>query len=135
MNSVDKSMEKLIKKANELGHLLAQHQIIKRFRELAEKLEKDEESKGIMNELFEVTQSFEAKERANQPIEPDEKKQLADLQDKAKENSLISEFLATQAYYINVLSAVNEAIANPQGDPPKDSDIILPGDDKGIIIS
>ncbi|MHC4943099.1 MAG: YlbF/YmcA family competence regulator [Planctomycetota bacterium] len=122
-------------KANELGHLLAKHEIIMRFRELAEKLEKDEDSKQILNELFEVTQSFEAKERANQPIEADEKKQLADLQDKAKDNSLISEFLATQAYYINILSAVNEAIANPQGEPPRESDIILPGDDKGVIIT
>ena len=43
--------------------------------------------------------------------------------------------MATQAYYINLLTQVNEAVANPTGPPPKKSDIILPGDDTGIIIA
>lgn len=128
-------MDKLLKKANELGHLLAQNEIVARFKELAENLEKSEESKELMNELITKSQMFHEKEQAGGTIEVEEKQELAELQEKAKKDELVNEFLATQVYYINILNQVNEAIANPQGDPPKDSDIILPGgDDKKIII-
>jgi len=127
-------MEKLLKKANELGHLLAQNEIVMRFRELAEKLEKSEESKALMNELLTASQEFHEKETAGTTIEVEEKQELAELQEKAKKDSLVNEFLATQVYYINILNQVNEIIANPQGDPPKESDIILPGEDKKIIL-
>lgn len=128
-------MEKILKKANELGHLLKQNDIVKRFRELADKLEKDEEAKSIIDELLKATQLFQEKEQAGEPIEVDDKKAIAELQEKAKNNSLVSEFMATQSYYISLLSQINEAIANPQGEPPKDSNIILPDSDKGIIIT
>jgi cell fate (sporulation/competence/biofilm development) regulator YlbF (YheA/YmcA/DUF963 family) len=127
-------MEKILKKANELGHLLNGSDIVKRFRSLAEKMEKDETARGILNELMDSTRIFQEKEAGGAPIEVDEKRTLAELQNKAKENSLVSEFLATQVYYVNLLTQINEAIANPQGDPPKESDIILPGDSKGIIL-
>jgi len=128
-------MEKILKKANELGHLLNQHEIVLRFRSLAEKLESDEAAKEVLNELMECTQNFQEKEAKGETIEVEEKKQLSELQEKAKENSVVSEFLATQVYYVNLLTQINEAIANPKGDAPKESDIILPGDDKGIIIT
>ena len=46
----------------------------------------------------------------------------------------LGEFTATQAYYMNIMQQVNEAIANPKGDPPKESTIITPENDKGIIL-
>jgi len=128
-------MEKILKKAYELGHLLKQNDIIKRFTELSEKLEKDEDAKKLLEELITSTREFEAKEKEGSTIEVAEKKAFSELQEKVKNNDLVNEFLATQSYYVNILSQVNEAIANPQGDPPKDSDIILPGEDKGIIIT
>lgn len=128
-------MEKILKKANELGHLLKANEVVIRFQELSKELEEKEDSKAILEELITLSQSFEIKQRQGVAIEVDEKKKLSEIQEKAKEDSLVSEFLATQAYYMNVLNQVNEAIANPQGEPPKDSNIILPGDnDKNIIV-
>ncbi|MFH2000635.1 MAG: YlbF family regulator, partial [Planctomycetota bacterium] len=117
-------MEKILKKANELGHLLAKNEIVVRFKDLADKMEKSEESKELMNNLLQASQAFHDKEAAGTTIEVAEKKELAELQEKAKQDSLVNEFLATQFYYINILNQVNEAIAHPQGDPPKESDII-----------
>lgn len=129
-------MENILKKASELGHLLNQNEIVKRFQELSEKLSKSEASKELLEKLLKASQEFEGKERGGETIEVQEKRDLSELQEKAKEDSLISEYLATQVYYMNILAQVNEAIANPKGDPPKDSNIILPGDsDKGIIIT
>lgn len=126
-------MEKIIKKANELGHLLNQNDIVKRFRELTEQMEKDEEAQEILNELLSASQAYQLKEEKGETIEVEEKKKLSDLQEKAKGNNLVGEFLATQTYYISLLHQVNEVIANPQGEPPKDSNIIVPDQDKGII--
>jgi cell fate (sporulation/competence/biofilm development) regulator YlbF (YheA/YmcA/DUF963 family) len=128
-------MDEIIKKAHELGHLLQQNDIVKRFTELSEKLNQNEDAKKLLEDLFKASQDYEKKEREGVPIEGPEKRALADLQEKAKDNELIGEYLATQSYYFNILAQVNEAIANPKGDPPKKSDIILPGDDKGIILT
>lgn len=128
-------MEEILKKASELGHLLRQNDIVKRYRELAEKLEKNEESRALLDELLEATHAFQKKEEAGAAIEVEEKKRLSELQEKSRNDALINEFLATQMYYLNLLTQVNEAIAQPKGEPPKKSDIILPGEDKGIIIT
>jgi cell fate (sporulation/competence/biofilm development) regulator YlbF (YheA/YmcA/DUF963 family) len=129
-------MEKILKKANELGHLLKANEIVNRYQDVVKKLEGSDDSRKLMEELANMSQAFEEMEKSGKPIEPDMKKDLAELQEKAKADALIGEFLATQAYYVNILTQVNEAIANPQGEPPKESEIILPGDmDKGIIIS
>lgn len=128
-------MENILKKAHELGHLLNNNEIVMRFRELSEQLDKDEDSKKLLEELVIASQEYEKKTREGAVIEVEEKQKISDLQNKAKENELISEFMATQTYYFSILSQVNEAIANPQGEPPKDSNIILPNDnDKNIII-
>lgn len=129
-------MENILKKASELGHLLNQNEIVIRFHELSEKLSKSEASKELLEKLLKASQEFERKEKGGETIEVQEKRDLSELQEEAKNDSLISEYLATQVYYMNILAQVNEAIANPKGDPPKDSNIILPGDsDKGIIIT
>jgi len=127
-------MDKILKKASDLGHLLKQNEIIKRFTELSEKLQKSEDSKKLLEELIETSRAYEEKERDGKPIEPEDKKKLSELQEKSQKDELLSEFMATQGYYINLMTQVNEAIANPKGDPPKESDIILPGDEAGKII-
>jgi len=127
-------MEKILKKANELGHLLKKNETVNRYLELLQNLEKDEVSRKLLEDLIAASQAYEMKTREGGAIEVEEKNKISDLQDQAKENALISEFLATQAYYMNIMGQVNEALSNPKGEPPKDSKIILPDDDDKKII-
>jgi cell fate (sporulation/competence/biofilm development) regulator YlbF (YheA/YmcA/DUF963 family) len=127
-------MEKILEAANNLGHLLRKNEIVKRYGEIAEKLENDEEAKKLLDEYAAFTAEFREKEEAGGTIEVDEKKKLTEFNDRIKENAIISEFIATQAYYMNILQQVNEAIANPKGEPPRESTIITPDDNKGIIL-
>lgn len=127
-------MEKILEAANRLGHLLRRNEIVKRYTDITQKLEKDEEAKKLLDEYASFTAEFREKEEKGRTIEVDEKKKLAELNEKIKENALISEFIATQAYYLNILQQVNEAIANPKGEPPRESTIITPEDNKGIIL-
>ena len=121
-------MEKILEKANELGHLLQQHEIVQRFRDLSGKLERDEASRKLLDEAAEATHRIQELERSGKPIEPEEKQRMEELEQKMKANSMINEFLATQAYYMQMLTQVNEVIGNPTGPPPKESSIILPDD-------
>lgn len=127
-------MEEILKKAYELGHLLNAHEIVQRYRELSYQLEHSETSRELLEQFAEASQSYQRKEQMGVPIEVEEKRAIQDLEDKVHSDSLIAEFLATQGYYLTLLSQVNEAIANPQGEPPKTSNIILPNQDPGIIL-
>jgi len=127
-------MEKILEAANRLGHLLAQNDIVKRYTEILEELHKDEEAKNLLDEYIVFINDYRRKEEEGTVIEVEDKKKLTDLSEKVKESKIINEFMATQGYYMNIMQQVNEKIAKPEGEPPKESKIITPGDDKGIIL-
>lgn len=127
-------MEKILEAASNLGHLLNKNEIVQRFKEVTTKLDQDEEARKLLEEYAAFVEEYRAKEEQGTTIEVDEKKKLTELNEKIKSHTLIGEFMATQAYYMNLMAQVNEAIANPKGEPPKESTIITPEDNKGIIL-
>ena len=127
-------MEKILEAASTLGHLLNKNEIVQRFKEITAKLDQDEEARKLLEEYAAFVEEYRAKEEQGTTIEVDEKKKLTELNEKIKNHSLIGEFMATQAYYMNLMAQVNEAIANPKGEPPRESTIITPEDNKGIIL-
>jgi len=127
-------LEKILEAASRLGHFLNQNEIVKRHQELSGKLEKDDDTRTLLDEYLEFTALFRQKEQDGKVIEVEEKQRFKELTEKVGANSLIKEFMATQAYYVDILRQVNEAIADPKGEPPKESSIITPDNDKRIII-
>ena len=127
-------MEKILQKANELGHLLKQHEIVRRFNELSDRLDRDPESKKLLDEFAQFSMEYQQLEQSGAPIEVETKQQLSQYEEKIKTNDLIAEFLATQSYYMALLTQVNEAISNPTGEPPTDSGIIMPDSGSSKII-
>lgn len=126
-------LEKILQKANELGHLLAQNEIVKRYRELAAKLDNASESRALLGDYVEALRDYDSKVRTGSVIEVEEKRKVADLEEKIRSDSILKEFLATQGYYLHLMEQVNDAIADPKGAPPKDSPIIVPGQGPRII--
>lgn len=127
-------MEKLLSKAHELGHLLKKNSIVKRYQELAKQLEGSDEARKLLEEYLGCADRLRKKEMEGKPVEVEEKRELQELDGKMKEHPLISDFLATQAYYMGLMDQINDAIANPKGEPPRDSVIVTPGDDDPRII-
>ncbi len=127
-------MEKILEAANRLGHLLAQNDIVKRYTEILEELHKDENAKNLLDEYIVFINDYRRKEEEGAVIEVEDKKKLTEMSEEVKESNIINEFMATQGYYMNIMQQVNEKIARPEGDPPKESKIITPGDDKRIIL-
>lgn len=119
--------EQILKKANELGHLLQQHEIVRRYRSLAEKLDGSESAKKLLEDYARCAEELHEKQVMGSAIEVAEKRRIAELEEKVRADAILSEFLATQGYYMQLLAAVNDAIASPTGEPPQESSIIVPG--------
>jgi cell fate (sporulation/competence/biofilm development) regulator YlbF (YheA/YmcA/DUF963 family) len=127
-------MEKILEAANTLGHLLKKNEIVTRYHEFGEELEKNEEAKKLLDEYMEFTTKYRMKEEKGEAIEVSDKEELSEFQEKLQKNELITKFMATQAYYMSIIQKVNERISNPEGEPPKESSIITPGNDTKIIV-
>ena len=126
--------DKILEAANRLGHYLAKNDLVQRYRKLSEDLEKDEEARKLVNEYIEFSALYQEKEKAGTTIEVEEKRRFSELSQKIKDHKLLSEFFATQSYYMILMQEINERIAHPEGDPPKESTIITPGEDRHIIL-
>lgn len=120
-------LEKILQKANELGHLLARSEVVQRFREMAEKVNRSEPATALLDEHAQAVNALLEKQAAGQTIEPDEERAVGELEQKLRDDPLIREFLASQAYYAHLMRQVEELIARPRGEPPPQSDIIVPG--------
>lgn len=128
------NLDKVIEAANTLGHLLRQNEIVKRYQSLAEQIENDTEAREMLEELGQVADELRAKEQSGGVIEVDEKKRMRELEEKIQAHPLISDFIATQSYYMSLMSQVNQSIAEPQGEPPRDSLIVTPDEGSKIIL-
>jgi cell fate (sporulation/competence/biofilm development) regulator YlbF (YheA/YmcA/DUF963 family) len=126
-------MEEILKKANELGLMIKGTEIHNRFEEMSNKIENDKEAKSLLEEYVKVTQEFQEKESAGNPIEVEEKKKIKELSEKVAQNQLIKEFIATQTYFYNMMIQIQNAISDPKGEPIKESKIITPGGGGKII--
>ena len=126
-------LEKIMMKANELGHLLAGNEIVKRYLDLSARLESSEAARGLLEAFSQETQEFQRKQQSGEEIGDEAETRLSDLEKKVRDEPLIREFLATQGYYLALMEQVNERISRPEGEPPTDSKIIIPGQGSGII--
>ena len=133
MNQLDPQTEKLFAKASELGHLLLAHPIIKRFEEVSRHLEKDQEASAILKSYLELTQQLQDQEAQGKPVEPEQKRTLAEKEKSIRGNKLLAEYLASQQYYIFLTDQIQGRIQQPEGEPPAESSIITPGQSGRII--
>ena len=126
-------MEEIIQKANELGLMIKGTDLYKRYVEVSEKLEKDEEGRKLLEEYIGVSETLYQKERSGGVIEVEEKQRLQEMNEKVSQNQLIKEFMATQTYFMNLMMQIQKTINEPKGDPIEQSKIIKPGGAGKII--
>ncbi len=120
-------LEKILQKANELGHLLLRHEIVQRYHALAQKLDASESSSKLLEEHATAARAVYEMQQAGETVPPEEEARLAELEEKVRQDQLIREFLATEGYYVHLMRQVQELMTRPRGEPPPQSDIIVPG--------
>jgi len=126
-------MEEIIKQANDLGLMIKGTDVYKKYVEVVQKLDKEEESRKLLEEFVKLNEQVQQKEHSGQPVEVEEKQKLEELSAKVSENELLKEFISAQTYYMNLMMQIQKAISEPEGEPIDESKILKPSDPGKII--
>jgi cell fate (sporulation/competence/biofilm development) regulator YlbF (YheA/YmcA/DUF963 family) len=103
-------MEKIFELAKELGEALAAHPVGKKYQEAKGILDGDEAAKKIIQEYEQMASRLGQKERQGQPIEPEDKRNIAALQGKIASSTSVKKWMEAQVEYLNLLRQVNELV-------------------------
>jgi len=126
-------MEEIISRANELGLMIKGTDVYKRYVEVVKKLEQNPESRKLLEEFAQLSETVQQKEGTGQPVEVEEKQKIEELSAKVSEDELLKEFITAQSYYMNLMMMIQKAISEPEGEPIQESKIVKPNQPGKII--
>jgi cell fate (sporulation/competence/biofilm development) regulator YlbF (YheA/YmcA/DUF963 family) len=103
-------MEELLKKADELGRLLAAHERFTALMAARDGVRGDEAASKLLADYETQVQKLQKQAAENKPIEVEDKRALADLEQQVASNDAIKAFAAAQADFSEMMSRINRAI-------------------------
>ncbi len=113
-------MEDIIAEARALGKKIASHPRMKSFVAAARAVAEDKNAQDVLKRYQQQAQKLQMLEMEGKPIEPDDKRLLADLQGRMASNDLLKNMLRHQADYLEMMKRINDAIdtaADETGSP------------------
>jgi len=108
-------MDDVIKKADDLAQAIRANARFETMRVAQEALEKDEEAQRLTEEFQAAQALISEKEKEGKPIEVDDKRRIADLQQMVGANENLQAFLRAQADFYEMMNRVNESIQTVLG--------------------
>ncbi len=106
------STEQILQAAAELGRLVASHPATAKFEQTVKTLEGDQAAQRTLNDYNRQLALISDKESQGTPIEVDDKRKLASLQDAVAANPTLREFQMAQMDYLDLMRKVDDAIAD-----------------------
>jgi len=103
--------DEIMKKARELGKMVADHPHAKKFAELAHDLGQDVEAQRVLTDYDRHLQALSEKEQAGKPIEVEDKRKLEQLQQAVVKNKKLRDFQMAQMDYLDLMRRIDEAIS------------------------
>ncbi len=119
--------EAILRKARELGELIAQHETVARFDAAVKALREDTEAQRAVTDLNRHLEKLSQKQAENKPIEVEDKRRLESLQTAVVRNAVLRDFQTAQMDYVDLLRRVDEAVMSA-GDiePPEPGGVAGP---------
>ena len=111
-------MDEVVELAKQLGQAVARHPHYIALREAEEAAEADPEAKTLVEELGRQQEKMMRLSRDRKPIEPDDKRNLADLQRRLMGNDKLKKAQAAQVNFKHLMDTLNRAIYDAL-EPPK----------------
>lgn len=118
---MDQQTDHITAKAAELGKLIAESPSGKALLKAREELQADKEAHAILESYQKQLQKIAELEEDGKPIEPEDKRMLAELQQEVASHSTLKLWMKAQADFSQLMHKVNRAIAEPFGDTLSDS--------------
>lgn len=111
-------MEAILELASQLGKRIAEHPRGKTFNEAKKAVADDPDARALLKEFNELAQRIQIFEAQQKPIEPEDKRKLADAQQRISGNSCLANYAKAQADYIEMMQHISDALqhANDAGD-------------------
>ena len=110
---MNQELDKIIAEAGKLGRSIAETAASKAFLESREQLDIDNQSQELVEDYQKQLQKIAELERVGKPIEPEDKHELTDLQQKVASNETLKCWMKAQADFSELMGKVNKAIAEP----------------------
>ena len=103
-------MEEILELASKLGKLMAADSRAKGMAAASKALAESTEDRQLLGDFEDQQHMLGQLEASGKPIEPDQKRKLADLHQKVIASPVIKNLLKAQADYIELMNAVSQRI-------------------------
>ncbi len=103
-------MQEIIAAAEQLGKLIGQHARTRAFLDAARAVAGDGDAQKLLREYQEHADRVRQLEASGRPIEPDDKRRMATLQENVASNDKLKAMLRAQADYLDMMNRVYQAI-------------------------
>ena len=110
---MDEQLDTIVAEAGKLGELIAKTSASRAFLAHREKLDSDKEAMGIVQDYQKHLQKIGELERGGNPLEPEDKHELTELQQRVASNETLKGWMKAQADFSELMGRVNKAIAGP----------------------
>jgi len=105
-------MDELLRKAEDLGRLLAEHPRFKALMAARDVVRADEKARKLLADYQAQVETIQDLTAKRQPIEVDDKHRLADLEQHVASNEVLKKLTQAQVDFSELMSNVNRAIYN-----------------------
>ncbi len=103
-------MDKIIEQAKKLGELIAEDSRAQNMRAAQQALASSQEDRMLLDSYQTQQQRILELEQQGKPVEPEDKRKLADLHDKVIANRVIKDLIKAQTEYIDLMTRVTREI-------------------------
>ncbi|HOO73301.1 MAG TPA: YlbF family regulator [Spirochaetota bacterium] len=104
-------MEAILEKAREIGMLIRETGIYKRYSETSRALEKDPQSSLLLEKLYSLSRELQERRAYGDIIEDYEERELNETTEEVNSNTIILEYLKAQKEYGDFLIRIQQEIA------------------------
>ncbi len=113
-------MDNVLDLARQLGQEIRSHERYRLLRAAEQKAMADPQAAKIQEDLGRQLEKMHGLESENKPIEVEDKRELARLQDLARSNPALQQLLKVQADYFEMMNRVNRAILTELAPPEQE---------------
>ena len=105
--------EELINQARTLGEAIAANPTVSAYMQAQAGLHKDKTSQKLLGDYRAAADRIRKLELEQKPIEPQDKRQLAEYEQAMASNDTLKNWMRAQADYVAIMNQINQAMEQP----------------------
>jgi cell fate (sporulation/competence/biofilm development) regulator YlbF (YheA/YmcA/DUF963 family) len=108
-------MDQIMKDADKLGQLVAQHPSVTKYKAAQKALESDADAKQLLTQFQQAFETLLRQEQSGMPVSEQQQRQLESLQMKMSSHLKIKAYNIAQVEFVDLLRKVGQTFRKPLG--------------------